>query len=297
MRTIRDPPARSSARKVDWQQMLIDAVSKPGVIASAYSAFWNYSAGNQLLAYFQCLFRNLDPGPIHTFRGWLQVGRHVRKGEKAITLVMPVTVKRKRHETASVDEGAIEEAADPLDPHVRFTKFVERPFWFVLAQTDGEPYVPVSIPQWDERLALHTLGITREPFRHLDGNCQGYAHGRSVAVSPLAFLPHRTLFHELAHVVLGHCAESLSMSDDDAATPRDLREVEAECVAMLCSSSLGMPGEDYSRGYIQHWMKSGEIPERSVHRIFKAADTILKSGLPRPAAGESESPESESTES
>lgn len=45
----------------DWPRVLADAVQKPGVIPTVYTAFWNYSADNQLLAWFQCLQRNLDP--------------------------------------------------------------------------------------------------------------------------------------------------------------------------------------------------------------------------------------------
>ena len=84
--------------------------------------------------------------------------------------------------------------------------------------------------------------------------------------------------HELAHVVLGHTEELQRMDDDDSATPRDVREVEAECVAMICCSSLELGGEDFSRGYIQHWLKGQAIPERSAQKIFKAADQILKAG-------------------
>ena len=75
----------------DWSQVLTDAVNKPGVISTAYSAFWNYSMGNQLLAMFECLSRGIEPGPLHTFKGWLKLGRHVRKGQRAITLCMPVS--------------------------------------------------------------------------------------------------------------------------------------------------------------------------------------------------------------
>ena len=71
--------------------------------------------------------------------------------------------------------------------------------------------------------------MTREAFHHLDGNAQGYATGRTVAVSPVAFMPHRTLFHELAHVVLGHTAETARLVDTDR-TPVSIREVEAEAV-------------------------------------------------------------------
>src|SRR6266700_6373594 len=77
-----------------WSAILADAVAKPGVIHDAYHRFWNYSAGNQLLAWFQCVSRKLDPGPINTFLGWVDCGRHVRRGEKALTLCMPVKVNR-----------------------------------------------------------------------------------------------------------------------------------------------------------------------------------------------------------
>lgn len=164
---------------------------------------------------------------------------------------------------------------------VMFTKFIERPFWFVLSQTDGEPIQPEIVSEWEEATALHMLNIQRVPFIHTDGNCQGHANGRQVAVSPIAFLPHRTLFHELAHIELGHTAESIGLVDRGETTPRDIREVEAECVALICSSALGLPGEEFSRGYIQHWLKTDAIPERSVQRIFKAADAILRAGRPQ----------------
>src|SRR4051812_43020822 len=91
--------------EADWPTILADAVSKPGVISKAYSTFWNYSVGNQLSALFQCMLRRLEPGPIHTYRGWLELGRQVKKGEKAIVLTMPVTVKRSRRDLVAA--GAV----------------------------------------------------------------------------------------------------------------------------------------------------------------------------------------------
>jgi len=287
-------PTATERRTVDWTALLIDAVNKPGLVSSAYQLFWRYSVGNQILALFQCLLRKIEPGPIYTYRGWLKLGRQVRKGEKAITLVMPVQVKRKRHET--VPEGAIVVEIDSSASHcvpagdVMFTKFIERPFWFVLSQTDGEPVQTETVSDWDETDALHMLNIERVSFVHTDGNCQGYANGRQVAVSPIAFMPHRTLFHEVAHVELGHTAESIGLIDRGETTPRDIREVEAECVALICSAALGLPGEEFSRGYIQHWLRTETIPERSVQRIFKAADAILRAGRPQDLAGETEVP-------
>ena len=74
-----------------WSELLHKAVTEPGVISQAFSRFHNYSLGNQLLALQQCQMRHIEPGPIATFPRWKELGRHVRKGEKAITLCMPVT--------------------------------------------------------------------------------------------------------------------------------------------------------------------------------------------------------------
>jgi len=281
----RDAPRKPSrGAQPEWSDLLVKAVNIPGVISSAYHQFWNYSVGNQFLALFQCMQRGIEPGPIHTFVGWRDLGRHVKKGQKALMLCMPVTVKCKSGAPVEesddgaeqLSDGAGEASADATTP--TRTCFVYRPHWFVLSQTEGREYEPAELPQWSEARALGALKIERIPFRHTDGNAQGYAMHRQVAISPIAFMPRRTLMHEVAHVELGHTEEVSRMDDDDSATPRDLREVEAECVALICCSSLGLGGEEFSRGYIQHWLKGQSIPERSAHRIFKAADRILKAG-------------------
>jgi hypothetical protein len=70
--------------------------------------------------------------------------------------------------------------------------------------------------------------------------------------------------------------------------PRNLKEVEAESVALLCLESLNMPREEFCRGYIQSWLQGGTIPERSAQRIFVAADKILKAGVEQLATGGAE---------
>jgi antirestriction protein ArdC len=272
---------KKSAKKApDWAQLLIDAVENPGTLSSAYRQFWNYSVGNQLLALFECLRRGLQPGPIHTFRGWLELGRHVKKGEQAITLCMPVQVKRKRRQAQTGGPISTDLKDDGKDQDHQSTEtvtvFTLKPRWFVLSQTDGGPYVPTELPAWSEARSLQVLSIQRIEFTHTDGNCQGFARQRQVSVSPIAFLPHKTLFHELAHVALGHTAQG--PLDDHDRTPRSLREVEAESVALICCESLDLPGATDCRGYIQHWLDGSTIPEASAQKIFKAADAILKAG-------------------
>jgi hypothetical protein len=183
---------------------------------------------------------------------------------------MPISSKRRVKVT--FEDGSEEEQDQP------FTRFIYRNNWFVLSQTDGEEYQPEPLPQWDADRALAVLRIRRETFDEMNGNVQGYAKpGPVVAVSPIAEQPHKTLFHELAHVLLGH-PEQGSLTDSES-TPRNLMEVEAEAVALLCCESLGLGGAEFSRAYIQGWAHGAtSIPERSAQKIFHAADQILKAG-------------------
>jgi antirestriction protein ArdC len=248
-----------------FANLLEQAVNEPGVLSNAYRAFHNYSLGNQLLAWAQCIQRGIEPGPIATFQRWKELGRYVRKGEKAITLCRPVTVKR----TTTADDRTEQETA--------VTWFVYRPNWFVLAQTDGQPLPEPEMPTWDKDRALAALDVTEVPFDALNGNCLGFARDRSIAINLVNPMPHKTRFHELAHVLLGHTSEG--MLNDGELTPRNLREVEAESVALLCCAALGLPGVEFSRGYIQSWWGAGNpIPEKSAQRILKIADQILKAG-------------------
>jgi antirestriction protein ArdC len=252
-----------------WSALLIEAVTKPGLIMKAYSAFHAYSTGNQILALVQCQMRGLQPGPINTFPKWKDLGRFVKRGERALTLCMPITCKRREEDS---------------DAEHTFTSFVYKARWFVLSQTDGQELEPVTVPEWDAERALTALNIERVPFDHTDGNVQGFSRKRQIAINPLAQLPLKTFFHELGHEILGHTTES-DFADGET-TPRSLREVEAESVALLCCESLGLEGADYARGYIQNWLSRGSglnteaIPEKSAQKIFRAADQIIRAGRP-----------------
>src|SRR5207249_7403618 len=148
----------------------------------------------------------------------------------------------------------------------------------MLSQTDGAEYQLPAIPTWDRARALQTLNVEEIPFEMMNGNCQGYAKGRQIAINPVAQMPAKTTLHELAHIELGHTSEAVH---DSETLPRNLKEVEAESVALLCLESLGMDGAEYCRGYIQSWLSGETIPERSVQRNFLAADKILKAGVER----------------
>jgi N-terminal domain of anti-restriction factor ArdC/IrrE N-terminal-like domain len=267
---------KSSPDIPKWSALLVEAVNKPGLIMQAYSAFHQYSVGNQLLALVQCQLRGLQPGPINTFPGWQALARNVKRGERALVLCMPITRKR-RNEEPNKGEVANEEQT--------YTSFVYKSRWFVVSQTVGDDFETPALAQWNANRALEALHIEQIPFTQTDGNCQGYAtRKRQIAINPVAQLPQKTLLHELAHCVLGHIAEA-DFTDTER-TPKNLREVEAEAVALLCCEALNLEGSEFCRGYIQNWLSpaigyNGDvIPEKSAQKIFRAADQILRAGQP-----------------
>lgn len=266
------------SNRPDWTKLFQEAIEVPGRLSECYRMFHEYSLGNCLLAAIQLAERGQPLGPIATFKGWKEkFNRTVKKGEKAIALVMPVTVKTKVEPTPeqeSSEESVVERRI-----------FLLKNNWFSLGQTEGDDYASqVETPKWSKANALSNLGISEEPFELVQGNIQGYAKPNSkvLAINPVAAMPWKTLFHELGHCIL-HTKEA--QLADGASIPKSIREAEAESVAYLCCATLGLPGLEESRGYIQNWLESSENSEefkKSASRVFSAADKILKAGSTKP---------------
>jgi len=77
------------------------------------------------------------------------------------------------------------------------------------------------------------------------------------------------LIHEIAH--------SLMHREDDT-TSRKAREVEAESVAYVVSSYLGIDTSSYSFGYVAGWASSKEVKElqESMSRIRNTAHDLIE---------------------
>lgn len=242
-----------------YEQIFELTLSGEGKILKGYSNFHNYSFCNQMWAYFQLLGKGQAVQPIATYKKWAELGRQVKKGSKAIELCIP----NKWQNKDTNEEGMY---------------FAFKKLWFSFEDTDGEE---VEFPKvnFDIEKCLEVLGIVREEFQHIDGNCQGYAKkGKVIAINPVAQLPMKTLFHETAHQLLGHC-DGQSELVDSVATEKNIKEVEAESVALCVSLALGLDENvEYCVGYVRSYLKSNVVPVESIKRIFKITDIILKAG-------------------
>ena len=259
-------------KKVDYNKLLKSAFSEAGKLAEYYRYFHNYSFGNQMLLLGQGV-----TGPVAKFKRWVELGRSVKKGAKAKFIFVPFT---KKIEGVNEDTGEITIST--------MKSFFLSPCLFELTDTEGnELYSPEKeLPKLDKFKIYSALEITECNWREIDGNTQGYAipSKRQIAINPLAVYPEKTLLHEVAHCILHAKVDSLKKAHDTA-IPQNLREVEAESVAYITGSFLGILSEDAkrsSRGYIQHWIDNNSIPENNAKRIFGAVDKIIKALDPNP---------------
>lgn len=265
------PAKESSLAQIDWAAMLEEALNAPGSLGRTYTRFYNYSFLNQI----RLLMQGLNE-PCATFKRWQELGFQVQKGSKAKTVLAPVLVTKK------VD-GKPVLTKDGRTQQI-LIGFRDSNTVFGFSDTDGEELPPLEVEGWDIEAALKSLAVKREKFKHTDGNTQGYSFenekkGKVFAINPAAVYPTKTLFHELAHLVLGHCK---GLEDGKPVCDRHIAEVQAEAVAYLVAKELELldwaPAE--SRGYIQHWLGSDEVEEKAISQIFAAVNKILVAGRP-----------------
>jgi hypothetical protein len=253
----------SLIRSQDWEGLLREAVNKPGIISKAYSMFHNYSIGNKMLALWQCLILDIEPGPMAGYKKWQELGRQVQKGSRKLYLWIPMmkSIEVENEETGELEKVRI------------LNGFDLRPCVFVISQTEGDEVEFPEVADFDRAQVMETFGISDTKFDYTDGNVQGFARDGKVAINPLAEHKFKTWIHEVAHNILEH-------TSGNGSKDRRIREVEGEGVALIVNESLGLPGADESRGYIQSWWGSGnEIPESSARKIFSVANKILEAGL------------------
>lgn len=240
----------------DMQSLFNEALTKPGMLSDAYARFYEFSIGNGILALMQA-----GNQPVATYKRWQALGRQVKRGAQAISLLVPVTFKK--------DEDK--------DDTITIFKSVNR--WFKLEDTDGEPLShELRTPEFNLDQALSALDIEKVEFTKPDFNCQGYAYKNSIAINPAAKYPLKTAIHEIAHVLLGHTKDT--QHSDTLTLEPSVMEVEAESVAYLVMSILGHEKVlTESRGYIQSWYSDAKREKIRVSKIFGIADKIIKAGI------------------
>ena len=254
------------------------------------NGFHRYSFNNTLLIWAQCPQATAVAG----YRAWQALGRQVRKGEKAIKVLGPVTRKVTRQDANGnpVRDG---DGQPVLALQMVGVKPVSV---FDVSMTEGAALPEPPQPQllvgeappglWESLEAL----IAEQGFRVTRGDC-GTANGvtmydtREVRVRSDVDDAQsvRTLCHEAAHVLLHSDRHSL------ASACRGRVEVEAESVAYLVTSSHQMDPAQYSFTYVAGWAHDAarttgddvaSIVQATGQRVIETANRILQATVPPP---------------
>lgn len=241
------------------RELLDQLLTLPGSTGDTYGRFYRYSPRNVGFLVLQ----GCPPEPVATFKRWGDLGRHIKRGSKAFSILRPIQVK-------------IEDAESGETKLIRRFKVVKA--LFAASQTAGEQLPPYHPPEWTPDRMLSRLAIEQVAFENYDGNVQGYSFGRSVAVSPVAAYPLPTLLHECAHVEHGHTTDDELPSYQQH---RGVREFEAEASAHVVANELGVLTDEkrsVSRAYCQGWLRDEKPSEASARAVLSVATTILNAG-------------------
>ncbi len=230
------------------------------------SRFHRYSWGNILLIYSQ----RPDATHVAGFHAWLKMRRYVRKGEKGIVILAPM-VGRKKSSEDELREDAETRIFGFRAAHV-----------FDVSQTDGEPLPEFATVKGDPQDAMARLkdfiaaqGISLEYDSRI-APAKGMSSGGKITLLPdLSPAEHfSVLAHEVAHELL-HRGERRSQ------TSHTVRETEAEAVAYVVSTAIGLDANTSSSDYIQLHSGDKATLAESLAFIQQTASVILQAIVPQ----------------
>lgn len=230
--------------------------------------FHRYSINNVLLIQSQ------RPGATRVagFATWRQLGRFVRRGEKGIAILVPIGYRR----PADADREFEASDRDAVRTIVGF----KAGYVFDISQTDGEPLPALTEVSGDPAdFAAHlkrfanSRGIEVAYGNGELGSAYGASFGGRILLrDDLApAVEFAVLVHEVAH-------ELLHRGDRRAVTSKKVRETEAEAVAFVVSSAIGLETNTAASEYIQLYAGSKETLLASLEAI-RATSVVLLDAL------------------
>jgi antirestriction protein ArdC len=222
------------------------------------------------------------------YRKWEELGRHVMKGEKGISIFAPKMVRI----TALDGAGApVKDAKGKLVRNSRCVGFTTATV-FDAAQTDGDPLPTIdrelteSPPDGfkeDLEAAIAQAGFT-VTYEPITGGASGFTEpvGQRVVVDS-SLSPANTaqvLAHELGHIKAGHL-DRMDEYHTGHAGSRGAMEVEADSVSAVLCRSQGMSTDviRISSTYVAGWSRDNpDAVKESAQKVSTTVKAILESG-------------------
>ncbi|MGM9614676.1 MAG: ArdC-like ssDNA-binding domain-containing protein [Oscillospiraceae bacterium] len=248
------------------------------------SKFHSYSFRNVILI----LIQYPEASRVAGFNTWKKLGRTIRKGEKGIAILAPVSFK-KLVETAVYDPDTHAPVYDADGNPVKETQLVKKQSYkivhvFDISQTEGRELPSIGVDElrgdvsgYDTILnAVTNIAPVPIHFRSGENISKGcYSHlERCIYINEgmSQVQTVKTAVHELAHSMLHDRRLAESPTKD-----RRTREVEAESIAYVVCQHFGIETSDYSFAYVTSWSQSEELDEltASLDCISSTAAAII----------------------
>ena len=244
---------------------------------AAMSRFRNYSFGNILAIARQRPTATRVAG----YGAWKEMGRFVKRGEKGIQILAPMTGYRRRK---SDTEQETDEKPRPVLIGFRAVHV------FDVSQTEGadlpdyEITVTGEVGEYRDRLrdflALRSIELV---YNENIAPAFGVSYGGKIALLPGQSKAQEfvTLVHETAH-------ELLHRTERRTFTTPTVRETEAEAVAFVVGQAIGLEMGTSSSDYIQMYSGNAALLAESLEVIQRTSAVIL-AALQPPFGGEAQS--------
>ncbi|HEY3547371.1 MAG TPA: ArdC-like ssDNA-binding domain-containing protein [Propionicimonas sp.] len=281
-------PPSTEERLTALHTQLIDAVTelrhsdKWAQMLAVASRFTTYSPSNVLLIAVQ----RPDATQVAGIRAWNSLGRHVAKGEHGIAILAPCLYRTPEEAAPAHYEGTAPKPADDGPMPQRELRGFRVVHVFDISQTDGTP-LPDAAPQlltgdaprevWDGLVGVTlAAGYTLER-RTCPAGVNGWTQPfEKIVVVDKDLEPAqatKTLAHELSHIRANHVGRY-----PEYGTDRDCRgaaEVEAESIAYIVTSHLGMHPAAYSVPYVAGWADDLDVLRHHMTTVVTASQWIL----------------------
>lgn len=201
-------------------------------------------------------------------RQWNQAGRSIRKGAKAIYILVPWIVGKIKHPGDILEEDALQ------NPEIRIVKgFMAKPV-FRVEDTEGKPldYPPLIVPDLPLMDRAREWGITVTAIPGFEKAYGAYIPKTKEIL--LATQEETVFFHELSHAAYERAIKELE--------PGQLwdQEVSAElCAQALCHLVGRQPQETLGNSYryIDHYAKQiGITPLIACLQVMSSVERMLK---------------------
>jgi hypothetical protein len=240
---------------------------------TAMGRFHRYSFGNILEIARQKPLATRVAG----MYAWNQLGRRVMKGEKGIRILAPVIgIRRKKDAEAEKD---IRTQNQPV-----LVGFRSAWVWDI-SSTDGRDLPELSecvtgnVGEYRERLVDFVIaqGIKLE-FKESIAPALGMCYGDRIVVLPGQSPAEEfsTLVHELAHAFLHRAERRIT-------TTKTVRETEAEAIAFVVGTTIGLHNGRASADYIGLYFGNAALLAESLEVIQKTSALILSALESHPA--------------